>query len=376
MPAMLPLSARGSKCIPASSCPALVRGAAAWLGCARWMGGDDMKARLFGRLPNGTAVPAFDLGSADGLGATIIAYGGRILSLNVPTAGGKRNVNLGFASLPPWLEDRSHLGAVTGRYANRIGGGRFSLDGREYTLPQNNGGNTLHGGPDGFAYRVWSAEPDGLALLLRLTSPDGDQGFPGKLDVQVRYAIEGDGLVIDYAARTDAATVLNLTNHAYFNLEGAGRPSVLDHVLEIPAETCTATDAELIPTGELSPVAGTPLDFRTPRRIGDGIDADFPALKIGGGYDLNYVLGTAPTALPRFAARVVAGGLAMDVLTTEPGVQLYTGNWLGAPFARHGALCLETQHFADSPNRPEFPSVVLRPGETFSSRTIYRFSRP
>jgi aldose 1-epimerase len=334
-----------------------------------------MKARLFGRLPGGTAVPAFDLGSADGLGATVIAYGGRILSLNVPTAEGKRNVNLGFATLPPWLEDRSHLGALTGRYANRIGGGRFSLDGHEYALPQNNGGNTLHGGPDGFAYRVWSAEPDGMALLLRLTSPDGDQGFPGKLDVQVRYAIEGDGLVIDYAARTDAPTVLNLTNHAYFNLEGAGHPSVLDHVLEIPAETYTVTDADLIPTGELAPVAGTPLDFRTPRRIGDRIDADFPALKIGGGYDLNYVLGTAPTATPRLAARVAAGGLAMEVLTTEPGVQLYTGNWLGAPFARHGALCLETQHFPDSPNRPEFPPVVLRPGEPFSSRTIYRFSR-
>jgi aldose 1-epimerase len=334
-----------------------------------------MKARLLGRMPDGTAVPAFELGSADGLGATIMAYGGRIMSLNVPTPGGKRNVNLGFATLAPWLEDRSHLGAITGRYANRIGGGRFTLDGHEYLLPLNNGTNTLHGGPGGFAYRVWSAEPDGMALLLRLSSADGDQGFPGNLDVQVRYAIEDDGLTIDYHARTDAATVLNLTNHAYFNLEGAGRPSVLDHVLEIPAETYTVTDADLIPTGELAPVAGTPLDFRAPRRVGDGIAADFPALTIGGGYDLNYVLGPAPSPAPRFAARVTAGGIAMEVLTTEPGVQLYTGNWLAAPFARHGALCLETQHFADSPNRPEFPSVMLRPGETFGSRTIYRFSR-
>ncbi len=338
-------------------------------------GGNDMKPRFFGRMPDGTAIQAYELGSPSGLSATIITYGGRIVSLNVPTAEGKRNVNLGFARLDPWLEDRAHLGAITGRYANRIGGGRFSLDGRDYTLPLNNGTNTLHGGPDGFAYRVWADESDGAALLLRLSSPDGDQGFPGKLDVQVRYAIEGDGLAIDYVARTDAPTVLNLTNHAYFNLEGAGRPSVLDHILHIPADTYTATDEALIPTGAFAEVAGTPLDFRSPRRIGDGIGADFPALQIGGGYDLNYVLGDQPAATPRFAARVTAGGLAMEVLTTEPGIQLYTGNWLGAPFARYGALCLETQHFADSPNRPNFPSVVLRPGETFRSRTIYRFAR-
>ncbi len=334
-----------------------------------------MKSRLFGRLPDGTAIRAYDLGTPDGLGATIITFGGRLVSLNVPTVSGKRNVNLGFPRLDPWLEDRAHLGAITGRYANRINGGRFMLDGTEYRLPLNNGTNTLHGGPEGFAYRVWAAESDGAALLLRLTSPDGDQGFPGKLDVQVRYAIDGDGLTIDYAARTDAPTVLNLTNHAYFNLEGAGHPSVLDHVLEIPAETYTATDEALIPTGELAPVADTPLDFRAPRRIGERIDADFPPLRIGGGYDQNFVLGAAPTATPRFAARVRAGGLAMEVLTTEPGIQLYTANWLGAPFARHGALCLETQHFADSPNRPEFPSVVLRPKETFRSRTEYRFAR-
>jgi len=333
-----------------------------------------MQSRLFGRMPDGTAVDAFDIGSASGLSATIIEYGGRIVTLDVPTAAGKRNVNLGFDTLEAWLADKSHLGALTGRYANRIGAGRFVLDGHEYTLPLNNGTNTLHGGPGGFAYRVWSGEPDDDALLLRLTSADGDQGFPGKLDVEVRYAIEGDGLAIDYAAHTDAPTVLNLTNHAYFNLEGAGHSSVLDHVLEIPAATYTATDASLIPTGELAPVAGTPLDFRTPRRIGDRIDADFPPLKIGGGYDQNFVLGSAPTAAPRFAARVAAGGIAMEVETTEPGIQLYTGNWLGAPYTRHGALCLETQHFADSPNRPAFPSVVLRPGEVFRSRTVYRFS--
>jgi aldose 1-epimerase len=325
-------------------------------------------------MPDGTAVHAFTLGSGDGLSATIIEYGGRIVSLDVPTSSGKRNVNLGFDTLEPWLADRAHLGALTGRFANRIKGGRFVLDGHEFQLVQNERGNTLHGGPGGFAYRVWSGAPEGDALLLRLTSADGDQGFPGTLEVEVRYAIEGDAFTIEYLAHTDAPTVLNLTNHAYFNLEGAGKPSVFDHVLEIPAETYTATDAALIATGELAPVAGTPLDFRTPRRIGDGIGADFPALRNGGGYDTNFVLGTAPSATPWFAARVAAGGLAMEVRTTEPSVQLYTGNWLGAPFIRYGALCLETQHFADSPNRPEFPSTVLRPGELFKSRTIYKFA--
>jgi aldose 1-epimerase len=319
-------------------------------------------------------VHAFTLGSSSGLSASILDYGGRIVTLDVPTADGKRNVNLGFETMEAWLADRAHLGALTGRYANRIGGGRFVLDGTVYKLPLNNGTNTLHGGPVGFAYRAWTAEQDGDALLLRLTSEAGDQGFPGKLSVEVRYAIEGDALALDYTARTDAPTVLNLTNHAYFNLEGAGRPSIFDHVLEIPAETFTATDATLIPTGELAPVAGTPLDFRTPRRLGDGIAADFGPVRIGGGYDQNFVLGAGPTVAPRFAARATAGGLTMEVLTTEPGIQLYTGNFLGAPFTRYGAFCLETQHFADSPNRPEFPSTVLRPGSVFKSRTIYRFA--
>ncbi len=333
-----------------------------------------MQSREFGRMPDGTQVRAFTLGSEAGLSATIIEYGGRIVTLDVPTPAGKRNVNLGYPTLAGWLDDKSHLGALTGRYANRIKLGRFTLDDKPYQLPQNNGKNSLHGGPGGFAYRVWAGAPEGDALLLKLTSKDGDQGYPGTLDVEVRYAIEGDAFTIEYQARTDAPTVLNLTNHAYFNLEGAGRPSIFDHVLEIPAETYTATDAELIPTGELVSVAGTPLDFRTPRRIGDRIGADFEPLRIGGGYDQNFVLGTAPSATPWFAARVTAGGIVMEVRTTEPGIQLYTGNWLGAPSARYGALCLETQHFADSPNHPNFPTTVLRPGELFKSRTIYRFA--
>jgi aldose 1-epimerase len=325
-------------------------------------------------MPDGTGVHAFTLRSSTGLTATIIQYGGRIASLGVPTRTGERNVTLGFDNLGDYLGDGAHLGALTGRYANRIAGGRFTLDGRTYQLPLNNGPNTLHGGPKGFGVLVWQAEPDGEDLVLALRSPDGDQGFPGTLDVTVRYRLDGDALTLDYRARTDAPTVLNLTNHAYFNLAGAG--TVMDHVLQIPADRFTAADAGLIPTGELCPVAGTPLDFRVPTPIGARIDADDPHLRRAGGYDHCFVLSDAPVASPQLAASVAAGGLRMDVLTTQPGVQLYTGNFLsGAPFAWRTGVCLETQHFADSPNQPAFPTTVLRPDGGFISRTIFRFGQ-
>ena len=335
-----------------------------------------MQSFQFGHMPDGTAVHAFTLRSDTGLSATITQYGGRLTDLSVPLPGGPRNVTLGFDRLEPYLTDGAHLGAITGRYANRIGGGRFTLDGREYLLPINSGACTLHGGPGGFAYRLWQAEPDGQTLRLTLHSADGDQGFPGALDVVVEYRLDGDALVIDYAATTGAPTVLNLTNHAYFNLNGASTgpaASVLDHVLHIPSARITPLDASLIPTGEIRDIAGTPLDFRTPTAIGARIAAPDDQLQQGGGYDLCYVLADAPRAAPALAATVSAGGLAMDTLTTEPGVQLYTGNFLsGAPFHRRSGFCLETQHFADSPNRPAFPSTVLRPGERFASRTVYR----
>jgi len=331
-----------------------------------------MQSHLFGRMPDGREVQAFSLRSSTGLSATITQYGARIAELLVPVAGGERNVTLGFDQLEPYLTDRVNLGAVAGRYANRIGGGRFSLDGREYRLPQNEGRNTLHGGPDGFSYRVWQAEPDGETLRLTLHSPDGDQGFPGALDAVVEYRLDGDALVIDYAATTDAPTVLNLTNHAYFNL--SGEASVLGHMLHIPSSRITALDAELIPTGEIRDIAGTPLDFRTPTAIGARIDEPNDQLQLGGGYDLNYALADAPRAAPALAATVSAGGILMTVLTTEPGLQFYSGNFLsGAPFARRSGLCLETQHFTDSLNKPAFPTTVLRPGERFASRTVYRF---
>lgn len=335
-----------------------------------------MDVTEFGRMPDGTPVPLFTL-RGDGLEADVFGYGARIAALRVPVAGGWRNVTLGHAALEPYVTEHSHLGATAGRFANRIGGARFTLDGKTYDLPANNGPNTLHGGPDGFAYRLWAAAPDGGGVAFTLVSPAGDQGFPGQLTAQVRYTVAGAALVIDYTATTDAPTVLNLTNHAYFNLAGGGPDAALitDHVLTVAADRFVPTRPDLIPTGDLAPVAGTAMDFRTPHRIGERIDADEPPLKLAGGYDHCYVLADAPRGEPMFAARVEAAGLTMETWTTEPAVQVYSGNFLkGQPFKWRTGLCLETQHFPDSPNQPQFPSTVLRPGETFRSRTVYRFA--
>jgi aldose 1-epimerase len=326
---------------------------------------------VFGHMPDGSEIGAWRLG-ADGVSADIIDYGARIAAFEVKLNGRRVNVTLGFSTLADYLNDRACIGAVCGRYANRIAGGRFVLDGKTFELPRNNNGNTLHGGLVGFHQVPWQATADGEALVLSHVSPDGDQGFPGTLRVTVRYAVTGNALTIDYTATTDAPTVLNLTNHAYFNLAGGG--DVLGHVLTSPAERFTPVDAGLIPTGELRPVAGTPFDFRTPTPIGARIDADDAQLRVDPGYDHNFVLGNAPSETPRLAARVQAGGVILEVRTTEPGVQLYTGNFLSAPFGNRGGFCLETQHFPDSPNRPEFPSTVLRPGETFRSRTEFHLS--
>jgi aldose 1-epimerase len=331
-----------------------------------------MQSQLFGRMPDGTAVHAFTLREAGGLSVTILEYGGRIAALEVPVAAGARNVVLGFEQLEPYLADHSNLGAITGRFANRIAGGRFTLDGREVRLPTNSGANTLHGGAVGFASVLWHAEMSGEELVLSRESPDGDQGFPGNLAVLVRYRLQGADLLIDYEATTQAPTVLNLTNHSYFNLAGAG--TIMDHTLSLAAQSYLPVDANLIPTGERRAVAGTPFDFRQPTRIGAGVDADDEQLRLAGGYDHCFVLADAARAAPEPAARVEADGIVMEVLTTEPGLQLYTGNFLaGEPFAWRTGLCLETQHFPDSPNRLDFPATLLRPGETFRSRTIYRF---
>jgi aldose 1-epimerase len=334
---------------------------------------------------HGAPVELYTL-SAGGSEARIATYGGAVVSLRVPDRSGQLvDVVLGFDTLEPYLAHRDFFGALIGRFGNRIAHGRFSLDGREHTLACNNGPNHLHGGPRGFDKLVWQARPaaQGSALELRHRSPDGEEGYPGNLDVTVVYTLDAQGaLRIDYHATTDAPTVVNLTNHSYFNLAGQG--SILDHELQIDAAHYLPTDAGAIPLGELRPVEHTPFDFRAPKPIGRDIQAPDEQLRLAsGGYDHCYVLDRPASGLA-LAARVYspASGIAMDVLTTQPGIQFYSGNFLdgslvgkgGLRYQRHAALCLETQHFPDSPNQPQFPSTVLRPGEEHRHTTVYRFS--
>lgn len=334
-------------------------------------------------LPDGRRSTRFLL-RAGAVEAELDSYGARLTACRVAGT----SVLLGLDSAAAYVGRPGGFGATIGRYANRIAGGRFTLDGVAHAIPANNGPNALHGGPTGFDRAVWRVEAVGASagdgVVLAHDSPDGDQGFPGALAVTLRVSLGADGsLALDYAARTDRATVLNLTNHAYFNLAGEGQGDALDHVLSIAADAFTPVDGTLIPTGEVRPVAGTPFDFRAPAAIGARIgDAD-DQLRIGQGYDHNFMLRGGPGL--KHAARAVSprSGIALDVLTTEPCVQFYTGNFLGpglagrdgAPLCRHAGFCLETQHAPDSPNHPHFPSTVLRPGEAFASRTIYRFAR-
>jgi aldose 1-epimerase len=343
----------------------------------------------WGKTPAGEAVELFTLSRAGAPVVRITSWGGYVVSIVAPDRAGKTaDVTLGYRDADGYLKDGSYFGCLVGRYANRIGKAGFTLDGRRHTLAANNGANTLHGGPTGFCRRLWAARvvarKDGDALELTYASRDGEEGYPGALTARVVYSLREDGgLVIDYRATTDAPTVVNLTNHAYFNLAGEGEGTILDHELQLEADTFTPVDAGLIPTGELRPVAGTPFDFREPAAIGARIDADDEQVRRGGGYDHNFVLrGEAGTL--RLAARVVErqSGRVLEVLTTEPGVQLYTGNFLdgklagksGKPYLKRGAFCLETQHYPDSPNQPAFPSTVLRPGETYRQTTVYRLS--
>jgi aldose 1-epimerase len=297
-------------------------------------------------------------------------------------------VILGFDSFEPYLKGSPYFGSLIGRYGNRIGGGQFRLDGRVYTLPKNDGPNTLHGGERGFDKVVWTAREvagkDGPAVELSYLSPDGDQGFPGTLRARVTYTLtEANELRIAYEATTDKPTVVNLTNHAYFNLAGPGGGDILSHLLFVDADRFTPVGPGLIPTGELHGVAGTPFDFRTPTPIGARIAAKDAQLELAGGYDHNYVLNGEAGTL-RLVARVSepGSGRVLEVLTTEPGIQFYSGNFLdgsvvgkgGRAYKHRYGFCLETQHFPDSPNQPGFPSTVLRPGETYSTTTIYRFS--
>ena len=340
----------------------------------------------FGKMPDGTAVDIYTLTNEHGLEARISTYGGAVVSMKTPDRNGKMaDIVQGFDTLEGYLNPKEpYFGALIGRYGNRIGHAKFTLDGKQFNLVANDGVNTLHGGAKGFDKAVWAGRqlPDG-GLELTHTSPDGDQGFPGTLKATVQYHLTADNeLKIDYSATTDKNTVINLTNHSYWNLKGAGNGTILDHVLTIKASKFTPVDAGLIPTGELKPVAGTPFDFMKPIAVGARIDQKDEQLKLGNGYDHNFVLDRPGTALA-LAARVdePISGRTLYVETTEPAVQFYTGNFLdgtlkgkgGQVYPFRAALCLETQHYPDSPNKPSFPSTELKPGQTYKSTTVYRF---
>ena len=333
----------------------------------------------WGTTPAGQGVTLYTLEGENGLRAEVADYGATLVSLTVPDGKGElSNVVLGYGSLDGYVRGSAYLGCTVGRVANRIGGARFTLDGTDFDLARNNGRHQLHGGPDGFGSRVWSADPlkfhDGPALSLSLQSPDGDQGYPGNLNVIVFYELTADGLRMGYRASTDRPTPVNLTNHAYFNLAGAGNGTVLDHVAGFAASRYLVTDADLIPTGEIAPVAGTPLDFSTPTRVGARIDDPF--LKAAGGYDHYFVLDGEQDGM-RAGAKVFepSSGRTLTLATTQPGFQFYTGNMLDEPgHAPRSGFCVEAQGYVDAVNHPGFPSVILRPGEIYEHTTEYRFS--
>ncbi len=344
-----------------------------------------VQTSVFGHAA-GEVVRIYTLKSGRGIEARIMTYGASIVSLKTPDKDGHlQNIVLGFSTLEPYLGGVPYYGATVGRYANRIAGARFVLDGVAYALSANDGPNTLHGGVRGFDKRIWKAAVDSAhnSLALTYVSAAGEEGFPGQLTARVTYRLrEDDSLSIEYEATTTAPTPVNLANHSYFNLSGDPARSILTHELTINADRFTPVNATLIPTGELRPVAGTPFDFRSQAVIGSRIDADDAQLRIGHGYDHNWVLNTQHGEALRFAARLAdpASGRVLEVLTTQPGLQFYSGNFMdgkpagqGSVYNHRTGLCLETQHFPDSPNQQAFPDTILRPGETYSQKTVLRF---
>jgi aldose 1-epimerase len=345
-----------------------------------------MQEELFGHLPDGRAVRLLTLSNRTGGRLRLSALGGALVSWEVPDASGAMaDVLLGFDTLEEYLRDQAAMGALVGRYGNRIANGRFSINGHAYQLECNLPPHHLHGGRQGFQRVLWDLEPgagpDGESVTLRYTSPDGEDGYPGTLHTEVQITLTDEhAVILEYEARCDAPTVLNLTCHPYFNLAGGG--SVLEHELRLHAHHITEPDPALIPTGRLLPVQDTPFDFREFRRIGDSISADHPLIRYGGGYDHNFVLDGWDGSL-RLAGEVrdPARGRSMEIWTTEPGMQFYTANHLqgvpgkgGAIYTPHCAFCAETQHFPDSPNQPGFPSTLLMPGETYRQITIYQMA--
>ena len=350
---------------------------------------DSVVSASFGKAPDSTPVEVYTLVNAHGIRARILTYGGIIQTLETPDRAGKLDdVVLGFDDMPGYVKSSPYFGAIVGRYGNRIARGRFTLDGKTYTLAINNGPNALHGGIKGFDKVVWTAKPfksdSGVGIVLTHTSPDGDEGYPGTLHAKVTYTLtDANELAIDYEATTDKATPVNLTNHTYWNLAGDGKGDILGHVLTLESSAIVPVDSTLIPTGKLMPVAGTPFDFRTPTPIGARIEAANEQIRYGKGYDHTWVLDGARQNGLAHAAHLSepTTGRTLDIYTTEPGVQFYLGNFLdGTAVGKHGhvykfrnGLALETHHYPDSPNQPSFPSTILRPGQTYRSRTVYQF---
>ena len=343
--------------------------------------------KLFGTAPEG-AVDLYTLSNANQMSVEILTFGGIIKAIYCPDKNGKiENVILGFNTLKPYLETHPYFGAIVGRYGNRIANGKFNIDGTEYNLATNNSPNHLHGGLKGFDKVIWQArefkDNEKIGLELSYLSKDMEEGYPGNLNVKVTYSLNNQNeLSIDYEAVTDKKTICNLTNHSYFNLAGEGKGNILNHQLVIHADSITPVNEHLIPTGEPMVVQGTPFDFRSGKKMGEEIDSNNEQIKYGGGFDHNFILKGNSESLPIIAkVSEPESGREMEILTTEPGVQFYTGNFLDGtligsgnqPYQKRAGFCLETQHYPDSPNQPNFPSTILEVGETYKTTTVYRF---
>jgi aldose 1-epimerase len=348
-----------------------------------------IEKKLFGKLSDGTEIYEYTLKNANGMKASIINYGAIVVSLYAPDRNGKfEDVILGYDNLDGYVGDKSFQGSIVGRYGNRIAKGKFTLDGKEYQLPINDGENHLHGGPNGFFKALWKAEPveseTDPALKLTYVSKDSEEGYPGTVTITITYTVTKDNeLKIDYSGTTDKTTILNPTHHSYFNISGDPTKTILDEELMIDADKTTEVGAGLIPTGKLTDVTNTPMDFRKSTKIGARINVEDAQLKLGGGYDHNWVLNNYNKQVRKTVELYdSASGRVMEVLTDQPGMQFYSGNFLdgsikgkkGINYQHRTALCLEAQLFPDSPNKPEFPSATLKPGETYKQTTIYKFS--
>ncbi len=351
--------------------------------------GIQLDKRAFGQTPAGEKVDLYTFKNSSGVKVEIMTYGGIIILIEAPDKKGKvEDITLGFESLDKYIEGHPYFGAIVGRYGNRIGDAKFTINGKVYTLAKNNGPNSLHGGEEGFDKKVWDVEEiiqGGIpALKLTYLSKDGEEGYPGNLKCTVIYSLNDDNeLKIEYLAETDKPTHVNLTNHAYFNLNGhEDMNDILNHIMLLNADRFTPVDETLIPTGELRSVAGTPMDFTKPKKIGKDIESDYKQIEIGGGYDHNFVLNKEESGALTFGGRVFEpnSGRVLEFYTTQPGIQFYTGNFLngneegkGQVYRKRYGFCLETQHFPDSPNKPEFPSTLIKPGEKYHQITIYKF---